>query len=141
MSCVVSIVTIESFLNFTVKRLAFSNKSQLLNTEMSTVSIHAFVFEHDMKDLTRYANIVIAMIRIKQLKYKIVPGNRNTRASSDMKRLTKHAIKVSAVKLIIKLLKKRIFPETNNTKATIAKSKITKLTQFIITEVVVVFFV
>ena len=108
---------------------------------MSTVSVHAFVFGHDMKDLKRYANIVIAMIRIKQLKYKIVPANRNTTASSDMKCLTKHAIKVSAVKLIIKLLKNKIVPVSNNTKATIAKNKITKLTQFIITDVVVVFFV
>ena len=41
---------------------------------MSTVSVKAFVFGHDMKDLTRYADIVIAMIRIKQLKCKIVPG-------------------------------------------------------------------
>ena len=69
------------------------------------------------------------MIRIKQLKYKIVPANRNTRASSDIKCLTKHAIKVIANKLIIKPLK--------NTKATIKRNKITKLTQFIITEVVV----
>ena len=29
---------------------------------MSTVTVHAFVFGHDMKDLTRYADIVIAMI-------------------------------------------------------------------------------
>ena len=69
------------------------------------------------------------MIRIKQLKYKIVRANRNTIASSDMKYLTKHAIKVIADKLIIKLLK--------NTKATIKRNKITKLTKFIITEVVV----
>ena len=60
---------------------------------MSTVSVRAFVFTYDMKDLTRYANIVIAMTGIKQLKCKIVPANRNTRASSDMKCLTKHAIK------------------------------------------------
>ena len=58
-----------------------------------------------------------------------------------MKCLIKHAIKVSAVKLIIKLLKNKIAPVSNNTKATIAKNKITKLTQFIITDVVVVFFV
>ena len=56
-----------------------------------------------------------------------------------MKCLTKHAIKVHviAVKLIIKLLKNKIVPVSNNTKATI-ENKITKLTQFIITEVVVV---
>ena len=55
-----------------------------------------------------------------------------------MKCLTKHAIKVRviAVKLIIKLLKNKIVPVSNNTKATI-ENKITKLTQFIITEVVV----
>ena len=41
---------------------------------MSKVSVNALVFGHDMKDLTRYADIVIAMIRIKQLKCKIVPG-------------------------------------------------------------------
>ena len=62
---------------------------------MSTVSVNAFVFGYDMEDLTRYANIVIAMIRIKQLKCKIVPANRKTRASSDMKCLTKHALQLS----------------------------------------------
>ena len=46
-----------------------------------------------------------------------------------MKCLTKHAIKAIADKLIIKPLK--------NTKETIKRNKITKLTQFIITEVVV----
>ena len=49
-------------------------------------------------------------------------------------------LKVIAVKLIIKLLKNKIVPVSNNTKATI-ENKIIKLTQFIITEVVVVLFV
>ena len=59
---------------------------------MSTVSVLAFVFGYDM----RYANIVIAMIIIKQLKYKIVPANRKTRASCDMKCLTKPALQLSS---------------------------------------------
>ena len=47
------IAAIESLNKFTVKRLAFFNKSHSSNVEMTTVSVQAF--RHDMKYLTRYA--------------------------------------------------------------------------------------
>ena len=85
---------------------------------MSTVTVHAFVFGHDMKDLTRYADIVIAMIITQQLKCKIVPGLQTGiqerlaiwNARPNMR------LKLIPVKLLIKLLKNKIVPVSNNTK-------------------------
>ena len=58
--------------NFTVKSLAFFNKShnESPNVKKKTASEQAS--RHDMKFITRYAIEVITIIILKQLKYKMV---------------------------------------------------------------------
>ena len=108
------IVAIKSLNKFTVKRLAFI-KSHSSNVEMTAVSVQAF--RQDMKYLTRYAIIVIAILIIKQLKNKIVNVINNTKAlGHDIKCLTRYAITAIAIINIIKLLKYKTDPVINNNK-------------------------